>query len=823
LNELHELVLKFSTVVNKKKGKLHANKKTKKTNKRKKKSEHLHSKPTRGEINTDIKSTKKSLTPTPAMKQKKRAQAVKSSKTHPTNMLQTIEKLQSEIGMFDKDGGSDNDKDDDPGLILLTPPTAAGESGDSESGDVESVNENEDNSKWVPVTVNQRVPNNENITSEADGGLLEDNVLMHNRTVDTESGESESEETDNKEVFESGIGEDESEEDEQKSIDALFSLHDEEAVSPRKKGKKSSSARNVSLVSPSKKSNSKMFRSTSGEGKNTHADLQLWLKESIEKTVKMFQEANKEKPPTPVVAANNLATKDVADPNIIKDALQTLVKSKNHTSPDNSPASSNKNSTVVKDSNSNLMLSIPRENYKNLTSSTESGNSDGGKTIILAVPVKLTDKDMVEKQVNAIKEKLLSITSPQNEPELAVTPIESHNISLSDTSAFDNITTSINTTEFVLPNTKKEGSDIDKNSTASPMPTIQMSHLPEEHLKHISGNPVTAIADQPVLDELKEKTAMIEQEVKKENKGFLEAIADLKADELKKKKQKHQAQHKVQSPKVFNTGSLAQKPLVKPPAPGENTQNSKTEYEDDSNESQIAPATTHPTNTKQAVQGQQPLVKPKVEHVNHLAPVPNQAIQQQQQQQQQQPLGGSYFKSKPFQPAYIPNSFTNNKMMTPKDHHVHWRKDGSRCKKSCKRHCTSACRFECCRSQIKKKRIVKAKKKNRKTGEAKRLRKIKKAHKTTIKKRLKAGKIATPTTSSLNLPHLPRITGKIKIGTQQGQKFLLATQARLSSLISMLEKSSDKLVTTKTTCDAQCKRECLPTCKFECCKHEDEK
>eukprot|EP00111_Clytia_hemisphaerica_P002080 TCONS_00005853-protein len=393
--------------------------------------------------------------------------------------------------------------------------------------------------------------------------------------------------------------------DEQKTIDLLFDIQEENHAGQKKKknhNKKKSHKKNKNAKG---KKNKTQQKSSVKENKN--------VPEQPVSEVLMFS------------GKNDLSTKNV-DPLVIKEALNIFTKN-----------SAKKHEEGAKTNNtSNVVLSIPEKHVKNLTEQ----NTDSGKTIILAVPVKLTDKDMLEQQVNAIKEKLLALgeesgktnttsltlkndreSGPRlnekepsiphlNEKEMAGPHLNEKDASLQhskeggsvgprlnekepsgavkETTKDSNEVKHLSTTNVDSgkdENTKGSGSHIDgskesNDAKQSPQFTFPVPSPVEKHLNEITENPISSVnTAQPVLDELKETGAEIagEDGREKQSKGFLEAIAKLKNKEQQKVASTNQEQDGDDD--VANN---------QPQTVPSNTALS-TEVEDNSDESKIIP------------------------------------------------------------------------------------------------------------------------------------------------------------------------------------------------------------------------------------------
>ena len=808
------------------------------------------------------------------------------------SMVNTIERLQSEIGEFgeEKDGDvkEEENKEEQPTIMLEDNSSGSGSA--SGSGQDEEIEEEDHSSNWVPLVIEHEnlvttsiKKDNSNFKKQKDMMFTKEN----NRTAD----EKEVDVIDNQDIEDSiqmekededeAGGDDESEE--QRTISALFKLHDNQQNDDELR---------------KEKNENQMIKNISND--NTEGTQKVVMFQGKHRKQQKY-DSNVEKPI------------DI-DPSVVKEALQ-IFSSKNKQSPvkkheetisksNNNNNNNNSNQKTL----SNVVLSIPSDHLKNLTGDKPSKGQakDEGKTIILAVPVKLSDKDMVEKQVEAIKEKLLSIGNYQKSEDEKV-------ISSSLTSKEDKM------------NNMETTKDENKQATSFTLPSKNVP-TEEQHLQDITKNPISSVTGnvQPVLDELKGDGSQNEPE--KQNKGFLEAIAKLKSE-------KEAVEHKITS--LSSSTQL------------------NTEQEDNSDESKLAPesqplqqpqqdddkintavkaAKENPPSPIQQIKEQQkhqqnPLLQPvpKVAFEKKISTTDNFPHQQHQLNLHKKPLtttpdvvgnkatnlselqenvdeenedekdldemtgdetlqntlttttseesnapaqqqqDTSHFKSNPFNPSRIPMSF--HASIKQKDGHQ--QDDGAWCKASCKTLCAPDCQFKCCRAADRKNKIKKIKKEGKKVKSNKTNKKGK-TRKTKMTSIASQGKYSSSTKSKQiemkaksinerinklisekfqsstndykdtssssifhNLPHLSKFNKKINYDSTKGHKFLKETQEKLHSLIEMLSKSSNQLTAVTTaemspskkslTCDVRCKVVCLPSCRFDCCKHDDEK
>ena len=844
-------------------------------------------------------------------KSKKKKKSTLTARRTPTednlSMVNTIERLQSEIGEFgeDKDVQDKQDEDEQPTIMLEDNSSsgsgsASGSGQDEEVGDVGEIGDHSSSYKWVPVVIEHE---NLSTSSTKDDKVMEanikkkksvDNNMMFtkesNRTAD-EKGvdvidnqdieDSIQMEKDDEEEEETAAGGDD-ESEEQKTISALFKLHDNQQNDDEVSKEKSEVIKNMSNDSNEEFDSTQKVVMFQGKQRK-HGDINPSV---VKEALKIFSSKNK----------------------------QSLVK-KQEESPASTPNNNNENTL------SNVVLSIPSDHLKNLTGEKTSSLNQAkneGKTIILAVPVKLSDKDMVEKQVEAIKEKLLSIGNygqqQKNEDEKV-------------------ISSSITTSKDI--NNMETTKDENKQSTSFTLPGKNIP-TEEQHLQDIARNPISSVSGsiQPVLDELKGEGGSL-NEPEKQNKGFLEAIAKLKSekeaienkikplsssiqlntehednsDESKlapvpqlvpQPQQKQQQQQQIQSNN--NNTTIKATDEDKKPSYIQQIQEQQKQQQNPSLQSvpkvafEQTKITTHNFPQQQQLQNKpktataQDVVGNKANNLSELVEEDDEAeeeevkgnetlqnalpttaattTQQLNDPASQQQQDSSHFKSNPFNPSRIPMSFhaSSNK---PQDRHrqlYQHEDDGTWCKASCKSLCAPDCRFECCRAADRKNKIKKIKKaeekkvKNSKKS-SKKSRKLSSTAKSKKRIEMKVKSInerinkliaeklqsstndnnndrdtTTSSSSSLfqNLPLLPKFNKKINYDSTKGHKFLKETQEKLHSLIEMLSKSSNQLTTAATashmsaskkslTCDVRCKVVCLPSCRFDCCKHDDEK
>ena len=495
------------------------------------------------------------------------------------SIVNTIERLQSEIGEFGEEKEEEDattktttgqldeetvDTKDEPTIMLEDTSSGSGSgvsSGSGKEDEKEQEFEEEHSSESVPVVhenkksarsskkesnskADVQPANNVNVNklpnSNNKSMFRNENRTADQKEVDVVDNQDieDSIQMEKEDEEEGAVGDDESEQnEEQRTISALFKLHDDEQEEEDGgiKGKNENQVKNLS-------------KGDNDKGRETSSEFDTKTKtnnNNNKQKVVMFQGKQQH-------SLKNAESTDI-NPSIVKEALkifsnknkQSLVKKHEEGTPNNSNNTS-----------SNVVLSIPSDRLKNLTDAESEEEKDRGKTIILAVPVKLTDKDMVEKQVEAIKEKLLSIGNYQKIGEEKTSQITSQNHNKEDKT---------NNMEVTKDENRQSSAKTESNSSQFTLPGKAISE--DQHLQDISKNPVSSVtgSSHPVLDELKGEGPLSGPE--KQNKGFLEAIAKMKNEK------------EAASQVPLDNGSKATSPSLQ----------LNTENEDNSDESKLAP------------------------------------------------------------------------------------------------------------------------------------------------------------------------------------------------------------------------------------------
>ena len=533
------------------------------------------------------------------------------------SMVKTIERLQSEIGEFGeaeekgltiKEDDEESDDGDQTTIMLedadVVESSASG-SGADYSGDLEGsakesvVKGGQMKSKWVPVVIqnekqvsaasqkqkNQKeieplakhakkvrgnAPSNESkkVLKKAEREESKSSDEKGVDHVDNQDIEDSSQMEENEEDGDDEAEEVENEDGEQKTIEALFKLHEDEDGKTIVQGKPNSREnRKDGEAGERSKGKSTEEHKTSAKITTTNEEVgSKAVKSDLDQMSNAVNTDNKQmvmfqgKQQSPSVGT--IEDGDV-NPSVIKDALQIF---------------SHKNKQSLASKKHEETTSLKNLASDHLQDVKELSNKDGGKTIILALPVKLSDKVMLEKQVEAIKEKLLSIGNLQQDEQ-----IQNASLSSPSSTAIKTILSSStdgNSTTAATSSDMEVTKDENKNSKASTLFTLPSSETNlEQHLQDIAKNPISSVATQSVvLDELKGE--VVGGGIEKQSKGFLEAIAKMKNEKLQ-----------GDSKSVASDSTLAGDKALQVLA---------TEHEDNFDETKLAPAIAlaHNTNDK---------------------------------------------------------------------------------------------------------------------------------------------------------------------------------------------------------------------------------